>query len=586
VEGLVPREFRALTHWRTLPFTLAVTLGFGVLVLLPLALVMGQAVMPGLIDHADLTVSLARLQTTLSDPRSLTAILHTIVLGGLAAGCATALGFAYALMLARTDTPGRRLLAATPWLVFLTPAYLKALAWVLLMSPGGYLQQFGLLSDGASDAFFGLGGLVFVHTLNLFPLAVFIVGSAMRGLGGEFEDAARTVGAASFGAWWRINLPLLAPAVALAFLAMFAEVASDFGLASTIARTSDFGLLTYAIYTATQNYPVDFPLAGSQALVLLAILSAVLLLDRTLRRQRSLRLITGRSRPARIYRLGPWRWAVCALAALVSLLSVGLPLGAIVLRALARTLSQGLVAHNITWRWIAQALTPGQEANLALVRSLGFAALTALISGVLALLLAWRLDLGGRILRNAVLAVAMGAIAIPGVVMGLGFILTWDRLPGFADTGLYGTWPLLVLGYVSAALPYALVIVLGAIGQIAPSLHDAARLHGAGPVVRLARITVPLIASSLITAVLFVFVRTVFELPISQLLQPTAGGPAPVVIVRLFGNDDDGIGSALSLLAILATGGIAGAVWLAARGLGRHFWRNGVDSLGGMPGGR
>ena len=256
--------------------TAAIALGFGVLVVLPLALVLGQAVMPGLVEHADLTPGMAGLRETFGTARSVTAILHTILLGTVASGCATALGFAYAMLLARTDVPCRRLLSATPWLVFLTPGYLKALAWVLLMSPGGYLEQFGLLPPGASDAFFGLGGLVFVHTLNLFPLACFVIGSAMAGLGGEFEDAARTVGASPAAAWLRINLPLLGPAVALAFLAMFAEVASDFGMASTIARTSDFGLLTYSIYTATENFPVDFPLAGSQALVLLAILSAVL----------------------------------------------------------------------------------------------------------------------------------------------------------------------------------------------------------------------------------------------------------------------------------------------------------------------
>ena len=568
---------------KSLLLSLSIVVGFTVLVALPLSLVLGQAVMPGLVDHADLTVNLGKLWATLSNARSVTAIGHSVALGTVTATSVTVLGFVYALMLRRTDAPLRPLLAATPWLVFLTPGYLKALAWVLLMSPGGYLEQFGLLPEGASDAFFGLDGLVLVHTLNLFPLAVFLLGGAMAGLGGEFEDAARTVGAGARTAWWRINLPLLAPAVALAFLATFAEVVSDFGLASTIARSSNFGLLTYSIYTATEAYPVDFPLAGSQALVLLALLATALLLDRTLRRQRSLRLISGRSRPARVYRLGVWRWPVAMLGLAVSLLSVWLPLGAITLRAASRTLGQGLVANNMTWRFLNQALTLGQPANEALLRSLGFAAMTAVICGVLALLLAWRLDQGGRVMRNAVLAVSMGAMAIPGVVMGLGYIMTWNRLPGFVDTGFYGTWKLLVLGYISHGLPYALAVILPAIGQIAPNLLDAARLHGARATVRLTRIILPLVALSLITAVLMVFARTVFELPISELLQPTAGPPAPAVIVRMFGNDNDGIGSALSLLAILATGGSAGLLYLVARAAGRAVWGNGFDSMGAMP---
>ncbi len=556
---------------------------FVVLVFLPLALVMGQAVVPDLMDGHWPHLSLAGLEHSLGNARSITAISHTVVLSAIGAVSATVLGALYALMLARSNVPFRAVLRATPWLIFLTPGYLKALAWVLLMSPGGYLAQFGLLPEGWDTAFFSLNGLIFVHTLNLFPMACFVIGAAMSGLGSEFEDAARTVGGSARQAWVKINLPLLAPAVVLAFLSIFAEIASDFGLAATIARTSNFGLLTYSIATAIENFPVDFQLAGSQALVLLAMLCSVLLLDKALRRQRRVRLITGRSRRPRIYDLGLWRWPVAGFGLLVSLLSVWLPMAAIIARSGARTLGQGLAASNMTWRYLDQALTLGQPANQALLRSLWFAGLTAITCGVLALLLAWRLDQGGKALRQIVLAMAVGAMAIPGVVMGLGYILLWDRVPGFADTGIYGTWKLLVLGYVSHGLPYALVVVLPAVGQISPNLIDAARLHGAGATTRMFRIIVPLIALSLVTAVLLVFARSVFELPISQLLQPTAGAPAPSVIVRLFGNDNDGLGSALSLLAILATGGLAGLLWLAARAAGRAVWGNGFDSLGGMP---
>jgi iron(III) transport system permease protein len=557
---------------------------FVLLIGLPLALVLAQAFMPALFDPetGSGSISVAALAHSLGDPRSVTAIVHSMLLGCIAAACATTLGFLYALVLQRTDVPWRPALALAPWLVFLTPGYLKALAWVLLMAPRGYLAQFGLLPAALQHAFFGMPGLVFVHTLNLFPLAYFIAASAMAGLGGEFEDAARISGASPWQAWWHINLPLLGPAVALAFLAIFAEVVADFGMAATIARSINFGLLTYSIFTATSDFPVDFALAGSQAIVLLAMLLVVLMGDRLLRRQRSLRLISGRSRPARRMRLGKARWLVAAALLLVGFLAVYLPLVAITLRAACRTLGQGLVPANLTWRFLLQALTPDLAANTALLRSLGFAGLTALFTSVAALLLAWRIERAGKLLRQAVLLVAVGTIAIPGIVLGLGYILVWDRLPGFRDTPLYGTWTLLVMGYMAAGLPYALVIVLSAIGQISPNLLDAAKLHGAGEIARLTRIIVPLIALSLVTAALFVFVRTVFELPMSEVLQPTDGPPAPALIVRLFGNDDDGIGSALSLVAILATAFSAGVLWLAAARLMRSSGRAGLDAMVGV----
>lgn len=566
--------------------TALIVLCFTVLVILPLGLVLGQPVMPHLFDTGSAVPDLSALRRAVTMPRNLVAFRHTLTLSAISSLCATLLGTAYALLIARTDIPWRRFLALTPWLVFLTPGYIKGLAWVLLASPGGFLAQAGLMTQEMSDSFFGIGGLVFLHTLTLFPMAGFVVGGALAGLGSEFEDAARTVGATPWRAWLRINLPLLASAVMLAYLAIMASVASDFGLASTIARTSDFGLLPYSIYTAIETYPVDFPLAGSQALMLLAMLSAVLLLDRLLRRQRRARLITGRARMARVHRLGPWRWVACAALVVASLLSVYLPLAAITLRAGMRTLGQGLIARNMTWRFLDAATTLGNSANEAMLRSLWLAGLAALICGVAALLLAWVLDQGGKTLRTACLAVSMGAIAIPGVVMALGHILVWSQLPGFSSVPIYGRWELLVLGYVGGGLPYALIIVMGAMGQISPSLIEAARLYGAARGTLLWRIVMPLVALSLVTAVLYVFVHTVFELPMSTLLQPIAGPPAPAVIVRMFGGDQDGIGSALSLMAILATTLCAGSFWLLARRISRAFWRTGLDSMDALPGHR
>jgi len=118
---------------------------------------------------------------------------------------------------------------------------------------------------------------------------------------------------------------------------------------------------------------------------------------------------------------------------------------------------------------------------------------------------------------------------------------------------------------VAAALPYCLIVVMTAIGQLAPSLSDAARLHGAGASRRLVAVTLPLVALSVLTAFLLTLVRTVFELPISQMLIPQDGPPAPTIIVRLFSHDRDGLASAIALVAMLATGAVGAIVWAVFR---------------------
>ena len=553
---------------RVTPVAIAIYGAFALLIALPLMLVLVQAVMPGLFDlkAPSMSLSLAPLTRALSSRRVLATIAHSLELAGIGAVTATLLGGGLACLIHRFDVPGRQIIAVLPWIVFLTPSYLKSLAWVLLMSPGGYLAQLGLISPGVSHGFFSLGGLIFVVTLSLFPLASFVIGSALNGLGSEWEDAARLAGAGPLTIWLKINLPLLGPAITLSLIAIFAEGLSDFGMAATIARASRFDLLTYGIYAAASDYPVDFPMAGSQALILLCLVLVVVLADRVFRRQSDPRLISGRSRPGRLHRLGWWRWPAAGAALIVAFLALVLPLGAILVRALTRTLGAGIAARNFTLKHLIDVLSPGTIAGEALGHSLIYATIAALIACLAALVLSVEVDRSRRVMRPIVLGISLGAVAIPGIVLGFGYILLWNRLPGFRDWRFphYGDSSLLVVGYAAAALPYCLIVILAAIGQLAPSLSDAARLQGAGPTVRLLRITLPLIFLSVVTAFLLTFIRTIFELPISQLLVPLSGSPVPPLVVKLFNHDGDGLASALSLVAMIVAGGGGALVWLLA----------------------
>jgi len=552
---------------------------FAMLLGLPLLLVLVQAVMPGLFDAnaPDMALSLGPLEKAFGSSRVGNAVVNSLELAITTALTATLLGGAFALLARRCNIPARRFISAVPWLVFLTPSYLKALAWVLLISPGGYLAQWGILSTQFIHTFFALPGLVFVQTLNLFPLATFVIGAALAGLGSEYEDAARMAGVRPLRIWLHINGPLLMPAIALSLITIFAEVLSDFGMASTIARVSNFGVLTYGIYAAASDYPVDFPMAGVLALILLLLVVGVVMVDRLLRRRVDPRLISGRSKNGRIYDLGLWRWPAAIAALTISVLALFLPVAAIAARAFSRTLGAGLTFGNFTAANVLTALSFGTDTDGALLRSLAYAGIAAVITCGGALILAAELDRSRGILRPLVLGLSLGAVAIPGIVLGFGYILMWNRLPGFQNWPFphYGDASLMVTGYIAAALPYCLVIIMGAIGQLSPSLGEAAKLHGVGATRRLLRITLPLVLLSVVTAFLFTFIRTMFELPISQMLVPVNGPPVPPMVTHLFSHDQDGLGSALSLLSMLVAGSGAGFIWLFAK---RFVTRRGVAS--------
>ena len=545
---------------------------FALLIGLPLALVLVQAVMPGLFAAQDASsaLSLEPLAHVFNSPHVAGSVLHSLELGMLVAFTTTALGGAFAVLVQRCDIPLRTVISAVPWLVFLTPAYLKALAWVLLMSPGGYLAQFGLLPAWLGASFFGLTGLVFVHTLSLFPLAAFIIGSALAGLGSELEDAARLSGAAPLRIWLRINGPLLAPAIALSFIATFAEVLSDFGLASTIARMSNFGVLTYGIYAAASDYPVDFPAAGAQALVLLGLVLLVVVADRLLRRRADPRLISGRARPARLYDLGRWRW-----------LAIGggprhrFPGAGLAARRDRRACPDADAGHGLHLEQFHHGQFGGgaqpehRRPMTACCAASSMPALTALIASGRRLAACRRSSIApARCMRTA----RRRPVARRGRHTGhRARLRLYPRLESparFPRLAVSALWRWIAAGHGLCRGSASLLPGGDPVGH----RPAGAEPDGCGATARRRddrgdcwRSPCRWSSLSVVTAFLLTFIRTVFELPISQMLIPQSGPPAPTLILKLFSHDRDGLASAIALVAMAAAGIGAALVWFPFR---------------------
>ena len=490
------------------------------------------------------------------------AIANSLWVSATAAVLGVAIGFPVAWLAGRTTLPGRRLVAGSMWLVLLLPSWLPALGWERLVQPDGVMYRIGLDWPWVTHAILGPAGVVLLLGLRSVPFTFLAITAALGGLGQEFEDAARAHGAGR-AATLRLIVPMLAPAIWSALAIGFAESISDFGVAATLAYSSNFPLATYQLYQAINNFPPSFPAASAMGALLVAAVAIPLALQARALRGRSYQMLSGRTRQAvrrRLSRAG----TACSTGgiALFYAVALGVPGFGAVSGSLLGDLGGSFTLTLANYRAVFRQA--GQVGPLE--RSLAYAAITATIAVAGGFIAAWLL--AQRRARSARLLdfLLLSAIALPSVVFAAGYIFAYN-LPVWSSIGisLYQTALLLIIAYTAASLPTSARVLSGTVSQLPPSLRDAARAHGAGSVAAWARGVLPVVSRPLVMAWLLAFAGVFLELPISQLLYQPSSPPASVAIQDNLGTYHFGVGLAQSVLAV--------AVALAVVGLALGCYR-------------
>jgi len=533
-----------------------------VLIGLPLAFVLLQAVLPGIGLTRDWGFHPELLGEIANRPLWQRSLANSLVLSIGAMLLGGGLGLVLALLRHTVAFPGARLLDIAAWVLLVTPSFVLAQGWVLFASPSGVAATtLGLPWVG--DVVLSPVGLVLVMGLIQYPLAYLAVSAALHWDDPAYRHAAALSGARGWTILRTVRMPLLLPAAASGAVLVFVEAIGDFGLPAALSASYSFPTLPYSIYASVRQSPVSFALGGVLSFYLVVILAiAVLGYLRLLRRGRYDFLTSQAARldppPAR----RPALWT--AVTIVVLLLTLGIPLGASLQVSLTRSISGGLTPSNLTLEHYGEILAAGSRMADGAAHSLLIAAAVAIITTVLGLLIGVVLTFT-RFRGRALLDVTgVVALAIPGIVLAVGYIFVWNQ-PALEHVGLalYGRPELLVLAGVATSIPVAVRLQMGALAQVPASFLQAAALSGAGLGARLRTVLVPLVAPALLSALLAVFASGVFDLAATTMLAPPDFVTLPVEIVLEYDRGRYGYATAGALLtaaAVVALAALGGAL--------------------------
>ncbi|MBK6268619.1 ABC transporter permease [Klebsiella michiganensis] len=517
-----------------------------VLVALPLLFIVLQAIFPQF-SAGSLGGAFSGVSTLIADPQ-----LPTMLGGTLWVACGVALmsvviGLPLGVLRGLFTIPLPRLWDLLFLIPFLTPPYIAALSWMLMLQSHGYLQQ--LTGWDLNDLLFSRIGIVLVMTLNIFPVVYFAVSRSLLASGQRLAIVARVHGASAWRAFWHITLPMLSPALAAGMLLAFTLAIEEYGVPAALGSRAGLVMLTVGIEKKLADWPVDLPGASLLSLLLIAVALLAWWLQKRLTGGKEVTSVTGKPGENSGAELGWLALPAMLVMAGVGGLAVVLPGASMVLTSLMSTLSGGIHADNVTLRHFAALFAQQGDALSALATSLSLALASAGVVGLVGLLAAWLVVVQKMKGSAFVDALSLLPAALPGVVVGVGLILLWNQ--PFWPVSPYNTWfMLLLLSYCCLLLPWPVRYVSSALRQLGNNLEPAARVHGATALQALRLIVLPLVFPALLAAMLMVFAVASRELVTSLLLAPAGTQTVSVFIWRQFEQGSAGEGMAMASLTL------------------------------------
>lgn len=479
------------------------------------------------------------------------ALRNSLFLAVVVGLISTSLGFAFALLDSRSRLWTRRLLGPLSILPIITPAFVLGLAMIYMFGRRGFITH--TLLGLSTNAFFGPLGVGVAQVLAFTPIAYLVLAGVIRSMDISLEEAAQTLRADRWTLFRTVLWPLTRPGLANAILLVMIESLADFG--NPLLLGGGFPFLPTEIFYAIEGR-FDQHEAATYGLVLLAITLTIFSLQRYWLGRRSYVTVTGKPSGGRPTPLAlgldlSLTGVFLAFALVAALLYGSIFFGSLVkLWGIDHTLTlknyQDLVSHGIP----------------VLLDTMRLSALAAFPSAGLGFLIAY-LTLRHRFFgRTALEFSAMLSYAIPGTVMGIGYILAFN----VGALQLTGTAVIIVLAFIFRGMPVGIRSGMAALTQLDPSLEEVSATLKAGTATTLRRVVVPLVRSAILTGLIYSFVRAMTA--VSQVIFLVSPGHDLVTVLILSWAEYGtiGRGAALSTLLIL----VLAACILPAQWLGRR----------------
>jgi iron(III) transport system permease protein len=550
---------------------LLTVIGTSLVVLCLLAVVLWLSLTNGSPGDPDLTYTAQNFVEVFSDPRTFTVLIDTIDFSFVSLMVALAFGIPAAWLAERTDFPAKTLLFTLMAVGLLIPGFAAAMGWLFLLHPRiGLLNQFLMSSfhlAGPPLDISTVAGMGWVQGLNLAPLAFIMTAAVFRAMDPTLEEAARMHGAGAITVLRRITVRLAWPGIMAAAIYIFMTAFAAFDVPAIIGwgnRIFTFTTYLYLLLNPQDSLP-RYGLGAALSTVAMALAALMSWWYGAMqRRSRRFAVVGGRAYRPRIVRLGRHRLAAWGFVGVYLVLGKVLPIALLGWSSLlpffqlpsGRAFATVSLAHYFSLPWDLVLTGLWNTSVLAV--------LTPSLTLVLSLAFSWIVLRSRYPGRAGFDFIAFLPHAVPSIVFGVGALLLTlfviqRALP------IYGTVWILLIVFTVARLSYGTRMTNSGLIQIHPELEESALMSGATAWGAFAKISVPLLAPTLLYAWLWIALLIFRELTLAVILSTADNLTFPVVVWSLWLGGGLGQASALTVVMLLMMTPMIVIYWLFAR---------------------
>ena len=446
------------------------------------------------------------------------------------------MGFLFAYCSSHLAIKGKKLFNLMALLPMVSPPFSVALSIIMLFGSRG-LVTYSLLGWSNTNIY-GLKGLIFVQTISYFPIAFLLLAGMLQSIDPSIEDAARDLGSSKWRTFSSVTIPLVRPGIANAFLLVFIKSVADF--ANPMAIGGNFSTLATQVYLqAIGSYDVQG--GAAVAVVLLDIAIILFILSKYWIEKKTYITVTGKASRERTMIDDP---QIVGLVGGFCFLVTAIVLAIYILIPIASFIKMWGVDYSFTTAHYKYALEVGMDA----IKDTTLLSIIATpIAGILGMIIAYLVVRKKFIGRGFINFSSLLSIAVPGTVIGIGYILTFNEPP----VQLTGTAAILIAAFVIRALPIGIRAGESSLQQIDPSIEEAAADLGSNASRVFTTVTLPLIKSAFFGGLIYSFIRSMTSISAVIFLVSANYSLLTVLILDQVEDNQFGVASAFSTILIL-----------------------------------